>query len=375
MSIAIVTTTIFPIQPFLSAYVDNIQKWGYKNEVAIYIAGDNKSSADSLDAASQFKQMGFQVRFLDIKWQRDYLSRFADLKAIIPENSDNRRNVAYLAALEDGAQTIISVDDDNFPDPEQDFIGQHLCVGKSVDLPEAIGMDGWYNLCSLLIPTRPDANLYPRGFPYWSRKDGTDFIGDISSGKIAVNVGLWTLDPDTDAIGRLYARPHISKWNGNEVILGQGIRTPINTQNTALSRDAMITYYYVCMGDLLRGMRLDRFGDIFSGYFLQLCADAVGNRIRIGSPVVEHRRNQHNLLLDLYNELAGIMIIEDLTSFLMNVELPTNSMYDAYKSLSIKLEEFSVQQEGFIWDSDTKKFFHKVAKNMRIWADVVKGLG
>ncbi len=372
MKIAITTTTIFSLEPFLESYTENIDTWNHKKDVTIYIAGDRKSPQDSGDISKKYINRGFNIRYLDIDWQKKYLDRFPELKEIIPENSDNRRNVAYLIALDEGADVVISVDDDNFPILNQDFISEHLNVGKLTELPDATGSDGWFNLCSLLTPKQPDENLYPRGFPYKFRKDGSNIIGEASSGKIAVNVGLWTLDPDTDAIGRLYAHPHILDWKKQNVFLGKKIRCPINTQNTALSRDAMLAYYYVNMGDSLKGMKLDRFGDIFSGYFLQVCVESVGERIRIGSPIAEHRRNKHNLFIDLYNELAGIMLTEDLADFLTNVKLPSTSYYDAYTSLSIQLEDFSNMQDGFIWENSTKEFFRKTAKNMRIWADVVQ---
>lgn len=372
--VTICTTTIFAIDEFLKAYVQNIKAFGSARDVSILIAGDNKSPAGCVQAAEQYRQQGVDVRFLTLDWQIDYLKRFPDLASIIPENSDNRRNVAYLLALEEGADVIISVDDDNFPSANQDFVGQHLAVGTQETLPEAIGKDGWFNLCSLLLPEAgqvQDVRLYPRGFPYKKRQRGTEFVGPKSFGQIGVNVGLWMLDPDTDAIGRLYAAPWIASWDRRSVLLKSGVRCPINTQNTAISREAMAAYYYVRMGVPLRGMRLDRFGDIFSGYFLQVCADAVGDRIKIGAPLTEHRRNAHNLLVDLYNELAGIMILEDMADFLRGTSLPGDSYLSAYKALSHRLESFATMQRGFIWQEETRNYFKTIGKYMRIWADVV----
>ena len=157
-------------------------------------------------------------------------------------------------------------------------------------------------------------------------------------------------------------------------MLSKRTRCPINTQNTALSREAMAAYYYIRMGVPLGGMRLDRFGDIFSGYFVQICSSAVGDRIRIGSPIAEHRRNVHNLLVDLYNELAGIMILEDMADFLINIQLPSDSYINAYRKLASKLIDFSTEQTGFIWTEETKSFFEDMSKCMAIWVDVVASL-
>ena len=375
--IAICSTTVFEIDSFLAEYTENIRRFGRQQDVCVLIAGDRKSPVSCKDVAEWYQKSGIDTRFLSIDWQLDYLRRFPDLGAIIPENSDNRRNVAYLVALEEGADIVISVDDDNFPLLDIDFVGEHLSVGTCQSLPQAVGKDGWFNLCSLLLPQHcelPDDRLYPRGFPYGKRQPGTQIVGSELHGRIGINVGLWTMDPDVDAIGRLYASPRIEKWDKRNILLGSGIRCPINTQNTALSREAMAAYYYIRMGTPLRGMRLDRFGDIFSGYFLQVCANAVGDNIRIGSPIAEHRRHGHNLLLDLYNELAGIMILEDMADFISTIHVSGDSYLRAYRDLSYRIEEFSNTAEGFIWQDETRDYFRNMGACMRIWADVVADL-
>ena len=99
--IAICMTTIFPIGPFLRLYRENIQKFGREREVTVYITGDNKSPACCVEEAAEATRAGLRTNFYPIASQKDYLRRFDGLEAMIPENSDNRRNVAYLMALEE----------------------------------------------------------------------------------------------------------------------------------------------------------------------------------------------------------------------------------------------------------------------------------
>lgn len=372
--IAITTTTIFPLD-FLSAYADSLLAAGREGDVIIYVAGDRKSPAGCEGQAADCRARGVDARFLTLDDQAEVLRPYPELAAIVPENSDNRRNAAFVAALRDGADVVISIDDDNFCLPGDDFVGGHLAVGTTVTHAEAAGESGWFNLCSLLESEPAPELLYPRGFPYARRGPGCDRLGPATTGTVGVNVGLWLLDPDTDAIGRLSARPVTTAWTGETVLLGTGVRSPINTQNTALSRAAMGAYYYVRMGAQLRGLRLDRFGDILSGYFLQVCAEAVGDRVRIGGPIVEHRRNQHDLLVDLYHELAGVMMLEDLAGFFSTVRLPGDSYLSAYRALSHELERFAEAQEGFVWTEETKQYVRHMAGWMRIWADVVADIG
>src|SRR5205807_8637826 len=132
----------------------------------------------------------------------------------------------------------------------------------------------------------------------------------------AINVGLWLSDPDVDAIARLALAPSISSAREGSLFLGDSTWTPINTQNTALARDAVTAYYYVRMGFSLGGLNIDRYGDILSGYVIQKCVKARGEAIRIGPPIADHRRTPHNLFKDLYHELAGMVLLEDLLPWL-----------------------------------------------------------
>jgi hypothetical protein len=121
------------------------------------------------------------------------------------------------------------------------------------------------------------------------------------------------------------------------------------------------------MGHPVGGMKLDRFGDIFSGFFVQKCAQAVGHVVRIGSPVVEHRRSPHNLYKDLWNELAGISILDDMLGFL-EASLPNTKNYcEAALILSSKIDNWSQKQTGFLWDDALRDYFLNVSKNIVLW--------
>ncbi len=372
MRTAITTTTINNLSAFLGEYIKNVKHFGHENDVAIYIAGDRKSPTTCEEEILTYEKENVDIRFLSIGWQHDYLQKFDGIDEMIPENSDNRRNVAYLLALEEGAEIVISVDDDNYPAKQFDFVGEHSVVGSISNSAEASGHNNWFNLLSLLNLT---VECYPRGFPYKYRNDQCGLLTNQVANEIAINVGLWIGDPDVDAIARLALDPKSKNWPGQNVLLNEASFSPINTQNTAVSREAMTAYYYVRMGATIKGMTLDRFGDILSGYFAQLCVKATGKGIRIGSPLTEHRRNLHNNFVDLHHELAGIMIIENLATLFENIQLPSSSIYDAYICLSHELENFATKQDGFVWDNNTKSYFQQVSRNMRIWADVVAGMG
>ena len=75
------------------------------------------------------------------------------------------------------------------------------------------------------------------------------------------------------------------------------------------------------MANSPNGLQIDRFGDIFSGYFSQACARHLGHSIRAGTPIAEHRRNAHRYLRDATQEMAGIWVLEDLLPWLADLRL------------------------------------------------------
>src|ERR1051325_3529749 len=99
--------------------------------------------------------------------QEAFLARFPSMRGRIPYDSDNRRNIGFLMALERGADLLISIDDDNYALDDVDFAGQHLAAGETLDMAATESSDGWINLCALLESSTSDP-IFPRGFPYFA---------------------------------------------------------------------------------------------------------------------------------------------------------------------------------------------------------------
>ena len=114
-------------------------------------------------------------------------------------------------------------------------------------------------------------------------------------------------------------------------------------------------------------MRIDRYGDIFSGYFSQACARSLGHGVRVGTPVATHARNSHNYLRDAAQEHACICLLEDLLPWLRERQLAGNTYAETYLSLSDALEEASGKFKGFIWTEETRQFFSATTRTMREW--------
>lgn len=376
----IVVTTIFE-PAWLPGYLDSLRDHGRKDEVTLRIIADRKTPASVFEAAEAACRDGFSVDCPDLDEQADYLGRLGLPDDFVPWNTDNRRNIGFLRAWESGAEVLISIDDDNYCLPGSDFVGAHHVVGNPAGEAGGAAYAGgapWFNICSRLDAQVHDA-FYPRGYPYAARAAGSQAVpGDIpdaaAGAPVAVNAGLWLDDPDVDAVTRLAAGPRVTAADPRPVVLGADTWSPINTQNTALIRQAIPAYYYVRMGFPIQGMAIDRFGDILSGYFLQKCAKHLGHAVRFGDPVAEHRRSPHNLFKDLFHELAGMVVIEDLLPWLQELPLEGDDYAGAYAALAEALREQAHRFTGFVWDDGGRDFLEETAGCMQTWLATLRRL-
>jgi hypothetical protein len=372
-SAALVMTTIADPE-ILEDYRRNFEKFGHLNQVKVFIIPDRKTPAGAYERCAQLRRSGMQVVCPTMEEQETYLRQFGNLARLIPYNSDNRRNVAFLMALESGAEFMMSIDDDNFCLPDEDFFAGHsVARGDVVSGNEVHSSNGWFNICEMM-EVQPAVNVYPRGFPYYARHQSVQISQAPAEGKVHMNAGLWLSEPDVDAMTWLVTPVRTIRMKGDSILLGDKAWSPINTQNTGLSREVIVAYYFVRMGYPLGGMPIDRFGDIVSGYFSQVCVRHLGNKIRVGSPVAEHRRNSHNYMRDAANEFACIWALEDVLQWLVNVRLEGSNYTEAYTSLAGLLEDAVESFTGTIWNDATRGYFHQMAYCMRQWIAACKVL-
>lgn len=355
----------------LEGYLDNFSKYRHLDQVRVFVIPDLKTPVSVYNYCQRLSQRGLRVQCPTLEEQESFLRKVGFPPHLVPYNSDNRRNVGYLMALETGVDFVISIDDDNFCLPEEDFFTEHSVVCCDSEINSVVtSSTGWFNPCSLL-EMEPSLPVYPRGFPYYARHKGEELIFEERIVSVHINAGLWLTDPDLDALTWLVLPTHSIAFKHQSVVLDQKTWSPINTQNTALRREAVAGYYFVKMGYPLAGMgTIDRYGDIFSGYFVQACAKHLNGYSRVGSPCVEHRRNAHNYFRDAVQEWGCIMVLEDLLPALVEVKLEGRTYPETYIALSYALEEIVEQFKGSLWADATKGYFHQIAYYMRLWARV-----
>jgi len=373
--ITLVTTTIFDM-PALDGYLEAALRYG--GEVRVIVIPDRKTDPALFRRVKKLQRKGDGSRIkLDcptLEEQETFLKKIGVPDDFIPYDSDNRRNVGFLMALAEPLDMLVSVDDDNFVWQRDSFFADHavVCRGKHLE-QVAHAPDGWLNPCDLLEYPKGQV-LYPRGFPYRHRQANASLDIHESSVDIHLNLGLWLQDPDVDAISRLAGIVHTTGLKQSPVVLSPATWMPINTQNTALNSEALPAYYYIRMGCSLGGLSLDRFGDILSGYFFQACAVALGGSIRVGTPLVEHRRNAHNLLNDLTQELGGILLLEDLADWLTAQRITGSTYIECYEELANALARQAENFQGWVWEQGSRDFLKMTAQCMQIWLSACRTL-
>ncbi len=352
----------------LDGYCKQATEEGVKDGLQIIVIPDRKTPKELFAKCDQVRAQGFNIQCPTVEEQDTYLKKFGALAQLVPYNSDNRRNIGYLMSLETDCEVLLSIDDDNYAVGETYKDMASVCRDTTT-LPAVHSSNGWFNFCDML-EIEPNHQVFPRGYPYHKRTENPTLTCPEETGKVRMNVGLWLHEPDLDAITWLAApvrarsfKPH----KGDSILLGQDTWSPINTQNTGLHRDLTVTYYFVRMGYPLAGLPIDRYGDIFSGYLSQACVRHMGDRIRVGTPVADHKRNAHNYMRDLAGELACIMVLEPILEWLPEAKLEGSNYADTYLSLADAIDEQVVHFTGQIWNDATRGYFHQMTYCMREW--------
>ena len=73
------------------------------------------------------------------------------------------------------------------------------------------------------------------------------------------------------------------------------------------------------------------------GFFVKKAIDKVGDRVTIGSRLVNHKRNSHNYLKDLKQELWGMTLTEEIVDWLETLQLESNDYFNIYQEMAKKL--------------------------------------
>jgi hypothetical protein len=234
-----------------------------------------------------------------------------ETERVVGYRSIQRRNLGYLEALRLDADVVITVDDDNFPmswiDPTnaESWINEITPMLTAPSGPHQLlrSSHGWYNPGQLCVPT-----VTHRGYPI-GRRAGMSAETTVPSedGRVGVFAALWLGDPDVDAIERIANNTTVSDVTG-DVTLHPDTWAPFNSQATAIRADLLPACYL--------WPEVGRYDDIWASYVARTVMCHTGDLVRYGYPLVEQRRNEHDLVTDLERELLGMRHTPELITVL-----------------------------------------------------------
>ncbi len=361
---------------FLFDLQHNLEQNGHMDTSVCWVVGDNKTPAACEDICRETSDRGLETYFLDIKSQDRWGKRFPELYRRIPYNNESRRNIGYLHALEYGCKRLISIDDDNYP-TNDDFLGCHMRTGTSLQVQLIEETSHFHNVCEYL-EIEPRRKIFPRGFPFALRQSQNSPVttpaplGSI----VGVTLGLWLNDPDIDATTWLNGNVQSKAYNGlDQLVLNQNTWTPVNTQNTSIIRELIPAFLCVPMGYKVPGGQIERYGDIWGGYFLQAILRETPYHVAFGRPLVEHRRNFHNYVDDLRFEYWGMILTDWLVQELReNFQCSDSNVVDRVAELAEFLAERSMDNLPSWCPKAVKTFFAETSVTVSIWAETCRRL-
>lgn len=374
--VALVTTTI-NVPRCIEAYMENIAQYGHSDRVEVIVVGDRKTPAGAATFLQDLhKRFGSTMKYLDVGEQQAMLRRWPVLDGVIRWNSIQRRNVGYLQAGIDGAEILISFDDDNFVHEDVDYLAAHAVTGTRAKIPVVRNESGWYNVCERL-ECDPPRRFYHRGYPKSAQsfEFGGETVG-LQDVNVIVNAGLWLKNPDVDATANIEEPLNVVKVREVEsttrFALAYGTWCPFNSQNTALHRDLLPALYLVVMGDWLRGYKIGRLDDIWQSYFIRALGDQLGGHVAYGPPVVTQDRNPHNFTKDLSEELGGYILTERLIPYLRAFKTSSKTWSEGYLDLTYHLRE-SLEADPAL-DRPEREYLRQMTLGMAAWQEAVRDI-
>jgi hypothetical protein len=290
ISRAVVITSIAAPNAVLCAIAKDCQH----QKIPFYLIGDTKSPATfTLDGC----------QFYSLAQQR--ASAFT-LAQICPEKHYARKNIGYLFAIQAGAQVIQETDDDNFPNPE------FWTIRAAEQTVPTVRDRGWLNVYRYFS----DQVIWPRGLPLDEIHSPLPIFDNLPLEPVycPIQQGLADQNPDVDAIYRLVL-PLPQQFRRDRVLaLSQGTWCPFNSQNTTWWRPAFPLLYLPTYCSF-------RMTDIWRSFIAQRIAWENNWSVLFHAPTVWQERNEHNLMQDFQQEVAGYLHNREFCEILANLDL------------------------------------------------------
>ncbi len=304
MKNSIVLTTINKLN-------NNIKKLIFlsqQNDLELIVIGDNKTPKN------------FTLKYGNYYNIRDQKKLNFNFSKICPLNSYSRKNIGYLVSIQNGNETIIETDDDNYP--KNNFL-KFLDIKHEVNEVKELG---WINVYKKF--TRKNLNIWPRGLPLNKIDNYPTFKNKKVIKNFYLKQGVCEGNPDVDAIYRIINKNIDIKFkNGYKFSLGKAF-SPINSQNTIWSK-ILFPLMYLPVTCTMRAT------DIWRGLIALNIISNDNLSVLFFGTTMKQNRNFHVLENDLKDELPLFESIESAFEILKSLKLkkgPQNYLANLYKS-------------------------------------------
>ena len=225
-----------------------------------------------------------------------------------------RRNIGFLVALRDGADVVVTIDDDNAPLTPDYFQQFYEAFFSRRSRLSASGVNGWIDPGQYLVPPIPQ-----RGFP--REKVHALKYTPVTDVKVGAAGGLILGDSDMDAVTRMANRPiafDVAMLGRTGVVVDPKSWTILNSQNTAILREFVPAFFLFPF--------VGRYDDLYASLVLQRVMRDRDYHVHLGPPFVYQERNEHSLTRDLRGEIDGMERIVEFADVLEHTILPGKSV-------------------------------------------------
>ncbi|MFA5013947.1 MAG: hypothetical protein WC549_00200 [Actinomycetota bacterium] len=281
----------------------------------IYVVEDNAYKTFKLPSKGENKIVHLCHRDIDCE--------LVDKSWIIRKKTDGVRCFGFYKAYKDGADVVITMDDDVYPDPRAlPFLETHL---KKLSVP----LTRWVWTLE---------KVRPRGTPYHN-------TGEVEA---VINMGCWYGVPDVDAVTQLSYG--IGEADANIFSpVPPSYYYPMSGMNLAFKRKVIPLMFWPLMG---KDYSVERMGDIWCGIIAKKICDYLGLAVLAGEPMVNHDRAS-NVWVNLEKESKGLLANETFWEIIDRIELKGKTVKQCYLEIAEGLPE--------------EEYFGKLKEAMKTW--------
>jgi hypothetical protein len=202
--------------------------------------------------------------------------RFVFQKDSLKEGCAKTKNAGIKAAMDQGAETVIILDDDCFPETEANLnpVGAFIEAHMEALRPTEVEL-----FKQVTLPSS-------RGTPYFNRS---------ITMPVAASMGFWNYVPDYDAVHQLaLGATHPMQFDKAPIF---GMFFPLCGMNLAFRPKEWLPW--------CNFVDVPRFDDIWQGFLWQKAAYAKNHCFNLNGPVVRHSR-QSDVWANLRDEAANL---------------------------------------------------------------------